>query len=68
MSAYNERIKLETMYYHMREPKHIQFLENNENYAWFRTLNTFKGGKTITDTYHPESKDRGMTQKPKLQD
>lgn len=40
----NETTKLETMFYHMREAKHRRFLENNELYAWFRNINTFKGG------------------------
>lgn len=44
MSAHNERIKLETMFYHMREPKHIQFLENNREYAWWRKISKFVDG------------------------
>jgi hypothetical protein len=44
MSARTELIKLEAMYYHQREAKHIHFLENNEVYAWFRTIGTFKAG------------------------
>ena len=44
MSAQTELTKLETLYYHQRGPKHRKFLEHNELYAWFRTINTFKGG------------------------
>jgi hypothetical protein len=49
MSQSLEATKLEAMYYHSREPKHTAFLESHELYAWFRTINTFKGGKTIVN-------------------
>ena len=57
MSQSLEATKLEAMYYHTREPKHIRFLESNELYAWFRTVNTFKGGKCIVNgmTIVPEA-------------
>jgi len=61
----SELTKLETMYYHMRDRKHVQFLETHELYAWFRNINTFKGSKKIIDACMPEQKDRGMTQTPK---
>lgn len=41
----SELTKLESMYFHMREPKHQQFLESNDLYRWFRQINTVKGGK-----------------------
>jgi hypothetical protein len=40
-----ETIKLEAMFFHMRQKKHIRFLDDHENYAVWRTINTFKGGK-----------------------
>ena len=49
MSANTEKTKLEAMYYHERLAKHRRFLENNELYAYSRTINTFKGGKEIVD-------------------
>ena len=49
MSAQSETTKLEAMYYHMREAKHVAFLESHEDYAFFRNINTFKGGKEIVD-------------------
>lgn len=61
MSAYTERIKLEAMYYHARDPQHVQFLQTRESYAWFRTVNTFKAGKFIVDAYEPSAIGRGKT-------
>ena len=55
MSARTELIKLEAMYYHQREARHIEFLKTHELYAWFRNINTFKGGKLIIDTENVKS-------------
>jgi hypothetical protein len=49
MSAHMELVKLEAMYYHAREPKHIKFLKTHELYAVSRTVNTFKAGKEIVE-------------------
>jgi len=61
----SELTKLETMYYHMREARHLRFLESNPSYAISRTLNTFKGGKPIIDTesmlLNQKSSNRGQT-------
>ena len=58
MGSYSELTKLEAMFYHQREDRHIAFLENNYLYAWFRTLNTFVGGKKIENNQTVTKKDR----------
>ena len=55
MSQSLETTKLEAMYYHSREPKHIQFIESNELYSWFRTINTFKGGLLPSNDKTPKA-------------
>ena len=43
MSAKSELTKLEAMYYHMREDRHIRFLESNDLYRQIRQVGHING-------------------------